>query len=476
MELNITGPFYDLPHRDLNHQKCINMYPTTGDPVGRTQVALVPTPGLKELVDVGGNETRALVIFGSQLFTVVDDGFYEITVNVAAQTATSTLRGTLTSISGRISWDVNATQIILVDGVRGYIYTPSTEVFAEITDVDLQPPKTVVFVDSYFIYNKTNSSRMLSSAQNDGTTWAAVDIATAEGKPDLLVGLALDKNELWVFGEHTIEIWFDAANPTGFPFSKRGSAFIDQGCAAAFSIVNFDNTLIWLDERGYVSRSNGYGIQVISNEAIGSEIQRYDVIDDAFAFTYFNRGHLNYVITFPTEDITWVFDALTQQWYQWSHFSEDDKHERHLANCHAYFERLNIVGSFKSGKLYVLSSDYFDDDGDAIIRVRTTPFLHAENIFIGIDTFDIHMTSGKALVTGQGSDPQIMLRYSHDGGFTWSNELWRSVGKIGEYGTQVRWNRLGTGREWIFELTFSEPCDFSIMDASILIAGERGDV
>ena len=72
----------------------------------------------------------------------------------------------------------------------------------------------------------------------------------------------------------------------------------------------------------------------------------------------------------------------------------------------------------------------------------------------------------------QGTDPQIMLRWSDDGGHTWSNEHWVSAGKIGEYHRRAIWRRLGMTtklRDRLYEISGTDPCEISIMGAEIFI-------
>jgi hypothetical protein len=64
---------------------------------------------------------------------------------------------------------------------------------------------------------------------------------------------------------------------------------------------------------------------------------------------------------------------------------------------------------------------------------------------------------GVGLATGQGADPQAMLRWSNDGGATWSNENWRSIGKGGEYRARAIWRSLGRARDRVYELTVTDP-------------------
>ena len=66
--------------------------------------------------------------------------------------------------------------------------------------------------------------------------------------------------------------------------------------------------------------------------------------------------------------------------------------------------------------------------------------------------------------------PQVMLRWSDDGGHTWSNEHWASMGKRGEYGTRVIWRRLGMTdklRDRVYEVSGTDPIKIAIMGAEL---------
>lgn len=471
MKLPIAGPAYESASQDINYQRCINWFPINSGPEGRGGIALLPTPGLKQIVSAAATgEVRAIIVFDDSIYAVVGATMYKVTFNEDAVTATVASQGTLSSDNGPVHWARNNTQIILVDGtVNGYIHTVSTDTFAEITDVDFIGGDDVVFMDSFFIVIQPNSAVLHSSKSSDGTLWDSIDVVTAEAAADNLVGLAVDKRELWAFGEQSVEVYFDAANATGFPFTRRDTALIDYGCASTDSIVNVDNALIFLDSRGFVVQAgvNSYQPDMISSEAISREIRSYSVTDDAKAYQYSDRGHLFYVLTFPTEKKTWVFDLSIRQWHERASFTQDDEFTRERINVHARFKSFDLVGDFENGNLYVMSDKYFDDDGDPIHRLRTTSFQQMEFNFVGVDSLEIHMESGKADQTGAGSDPQMMMRYSHDGGYTWSHQMARSIGKVGEYGKRIRWNRLGSGREWIFEFRITDDIAVALIDASV---------
>ena len=472
MQLPIVGPSYKHASQDINWQRCINMFLTSSGPDGRGKTALLPTPGLSSIVSSGGSEVRAIMAHGDNLYAVIDNTCYTLTFDTDAISGTLSSIGTLSTSSGPISWDINPTQIMIVDGsTNGYIITVATDTFAAISDADFTGGVTVVFFDSYFIYNTPDASTMYATALNDGSDITATDFGTAEGKPDKLVGLAVDKRELWAFGEKTVEIWYDAANSTGFPFSRREGAYVDLGCSAAHSIVNIDNTLVWLDHRRYVVQAQGYNPVVLSDEAVSKEFQTYKTVNDAIAYEYVDRGHLFYIITFPTEKKTWAYDLLTGSWHERAYFDQNDNFTRQRQNCHLKYKSFDLVGDYTNGNIYHMSSDYYDDNGDPIHRLRTTSHQNMEFAKISVSEVALHMESGKGLVTGTGNDPQVMLRYSNDGGYTWSHELPRSIGKLGEYDKQIRWNRLGMAREWLFEFRISDPIKFSIIDASVRISG-----
>ena len=70
-------------------------------------------------------------------------------------------------------------------------------------------------------------------------------------------------------------------------------------------------------------------------------------------------------------------------------------------------------------------------------------------------------------------DPQVMLRWSDDGGHTWSNEHWRSMGKTGTYGTRVIWRRLGMTlklRDRVYEVSATDPVKIAIMGAELNVS------
>lgn len=478
MKLNVTGSAYKHPAIEVNNQRCVNMFPMTPGPEGRGKSPLVHTSGLELLIDLGADEIRSLKTVDGFLYAVMGAEVYKITVDVAGRSATSALLGTLTTTTGPVSVAANPTQIVWVDGTdQGYIYTPGAGTFVVIPDGDFPAASQVVFIDGYFMVNEVGTGIHHVSALNDGTSWDPADVATAESGTDDINGLGVTKGEVWIFGESTTEIWYNAANVSGSPFSPRDGLEMQIGCGSPSSIVLLNDLLIWLDNRGFIvqsevspfirSNNSGYDLKIISDEAITAEILSYSDRSDAVGMSYNDRGHLMYQITFPTAAKTWVFDYTTKSWHERAYFNgATGQLEQHLGQFYAQFDTLHLMAGAKNGKVYISDNTVYTDDGETIRRIRTTAPVVDDNTFgeLGIDSLELKV----GIDDSTAVDPQITLRYSHNGGHTWSDYLSRDLGASGDYDNRITWNRLGTGHEWVFEFAISEDMPIAIIDAVIL--------
>jgi hypothetical protein len=150
--------------------------------------------------------------------------------------------------------------------------------FNQIVDENFLGATVVTYIDTYFIYLEPNSQRVYSIDTFDTNgnyiyplVFDATNVASAEGSPDNLVSIINDHNELWLFGTNSVEVWYDAGNPS-FPFARIQGAFNELGCAAAFSVAKMENGLFWLGAdargKGIVYQANGYRGQRISTHAI----------------------------------------------------------------------------------------------------------------------------------------------------------------------------------------------------------------
>jgi hypothetical protein len=126
-----------------------------------------------------------------------------------------------------------------------------------------------------------------------------------------------------------------------------------------------------------------------------------------------------------------------------------------------------VVGDYENGKLYALDPEVYTDDGTPIIRLRSAPHLSSGLKQVRHNSFQLDLETGVGLTTGQGSDPKAVLRWSDDGGHTWSNEQHASIGAIGGYKTRALWRRLGQSRDRIYEVSISDPVKVVMIGAEL---------
>jgi hypothetical protein len=195
-------------------------------------------------------------------------------------------------------------------------------------------------------------------------------------------------------------------------------------------------------------------------------IRGYSTIADAFALCFQIDGHAFYVLVFPTADATWLYDASTQQWFEWSWRNPSDNTDhRHRANCYVFFNEKHLVGDWETGKIYSLEMEVYTDNGDPIRRKRITQTLSEDGARLFFEELQIDMETGVGLASGQGSDPMVMLRYSNDNGHSWSNTKQKSIGQQGDYDARVKFGPTGSARNRVWELTMTDPVKFAVFGA-----------
>ena len=92
------------------------------------------------------------------------------------------------------------------------------------------------------------------------------------------------------------------------------------------------------------------------------------------------------------------------------------------------------------------------------------------NSYDGPDFAGADIVVAPAIPFLPGYDPQAMLRWSDDGGHTWSSEHWASMGKLGEYEYRTFWRRLGSSRDRVYEVSGTDPVKIAIMGAELVLS------
>jgi len=385
------------------------------------------------------------------------------TVRGAGVTTNTIITALGTGTGGAGTYTINNSQTFSSGTLYGLNYTiiPSTDgAFTGANVVDI--------VDNYFVYNRPSTQQWAASGLLSPIT-AALSFASKDGAPDNLVSLIVDHREVYLLGENSSEVWVDTGS-VPFAFQRIPGTSTQHGIAAVFSMARVGNSFAYVSRniRGQaeIVMMNGYVPSRISTHAVENTLTG-QTISDAVAWTYQLEGHEVYVVSFPTIDITWAYDATTTMWHKWLYNDNNNVYHRCRGNCAALFQGNVLVGDYANGIIYKLDRNNYTDNGQPIKRLRRAPHIVTDLQRQYFDELQIQFQPGVGLSTGQGNDPQAMLRWSDDGGSTWSSEHWTTIGLTGSYKNRAIWRRLGQTRDRVFEVTVTDPIKAVIISANL---------
>jgi hypothetical protein len=449
----------------LSAQRCVNLFPEKAPADARSSVILYGTPGLVSFGTVGNGPIRLLHEMASSLYVVSRDQLYRV-----SSSGVGTLLGTL---AGAPMTDYplqaadNGSQLVVVNTGTGRasVYDADTATLSAINDSDFPRASSVSYVDGYHVFTRPDTGQWFISDLLEASSFDALDFASAETYPDNLVRIFVDHREIWLMGAKSTEIWTNTG-AASFPFQRISGTVIERGCAASGSVAKLDNSIVWLADDGIIYKANGYQPARISTHAIEHALEGYATLSDAQAFSYSQEGHSFYVLSFPTQNVTWAYDASTGMWHEReSRDAEARSLGRWRVGSYAQAYNLHIVGDYASNKLYQLDLDTATEAGVAIRRMAVSPVIQAAGERMTMSRLEIEADCGVGLTSGQGVDPQLMLEWSDDGGRSWSNEHWSDLGRMGQYLRRCRWNRLGQFRERYLRVTCTDPVPIHILGA-----------
>lgn len=432
-------------------QRSINLFPRKVEREGeKTRWRLVSSPGLAAFATLDHSPIRGRYVFEGRLFVVAGAYLLEVYAN-----GTSREWGSIGSVRGRVYMAELLGVIVIGDGTGFYAFTVATGTLAVITDAPVGA--VCISFNQRILYHERDSGRVYFSELSNATDVPGANFFTAENKPDDLVTMQATEDQVWLFGTDSTEVFYDTGDPDG-PFQRIGGSGVFNGCSAAETVARSDNTLLWIgnneDGGSLVFRNSGFNHIIVSTKAVERFLK---TATNLSAHSYQEDGHTFYVVS--GDQGTWALDLLTNEWAEraWLNLATGQL-ERVRAELHAYVYGKHIVTDYTLGKLYEQSTAYYSDAGNPLVRRRVFRGPYAEGAPVICDELFIDMETGVGLDgTGQGTDPVCMLRYSDDGGADWSNEIHRSIGKIGERQKQVRFHGLGLSRNRVFELSISDP-------------------
>lgn len=467
---NFIGGSYPSQSPTAALERTINLYPEVIEtPGGKNRGVLYPTPGYASFATASGaTPVRALWSQNDRCFAVIGSTLYELS-SAGVLTSRGTVAITSTEPAYITSNGDGGGQLFVTSGDKGYSYDLGTNT---LTEERASASTMCAMLDGFIIVLDSATSTMFLSDLNDATTFDPLQLEQRTQAPDRWVSLAVAGSDVWLLGEETSEAWYNAG-AAPFPFQPHANGLVPYGCAAPHSARVAGDSVLWLSKtkhgQGQVVMSSGLSVRVVSTHALSWQFSQYADITDAVAEVYEDQGHTFYVLTFPSADATWVYDLSTGMWHErgtWEDGATAFAASRTLYHCFAFGRHL--VGDRLSGTIYEASvTTHTDVDGLQIRRVRTCPVLSSEHARLFYASFDLDLEVGLGLLSGQGSDPEVILEFSDDNGKTWTFAPNKSAGGLGAYSTQVRWHRLGSSRNRVFRVSMTDPIPWRIVDAYV---------
>lgn len=460
MELQLFGLGLQGKSPKVTSNHLQNCYYEFSAEVDRTRISVHGTPGLEDWIDQGDTPWRGIYApVGNNLMYGVHRGtFYEIN-----NAGTVVSRGTLNTTENKVDITDNGTEITTVDGTDGWIYNVDTQVFTQISDGDFPTANTCDFESGRILVDKNATGQFHGSELYNASAWDPLDFATAESQPDNLNRVVNNNGNVILGGTDTFE-HFGNIGGGGYPYARIGGTVGEFGLAARWSMTRFMGTYAFLakNREGQVTPAilTGYRMQTISNPEFDHIINQYGSLGGTTAYAYMLGGHPMLQMNFLAASKSWLYDGTTGYWTELKSGTS-----RHRGEMSVDYINNTIVADYSNGKLYKLKPDVYTDSGDTIIRKLRGRHIFNEHKKIRIPRLEVTGETGVGLVSGQGVDPQLILRLSKDGGRSLGTEHWADWGKIGEYNRRAIFKNLGSGRDIVPELTYPEPTKFVLTGA-----------
>ncbi len=536
MQIPFVGATYNGRSPRIDSSRCINFYPElSSSQDSATPVALIGTPGVVQRAYLGTSPIRGMYSFGGYLFVVSGNNLYRLDTSYR-----STIVGTLATVSGPLSFADNGiaanglggNELAIVDGTTLYIYNIYDNKFSPVLNSYVPDnPITITYMDGYFIVSNS-TMRFDVSELYDGYTFNGLAFSSVVGVPDNIQTIVNSHQLLFIIKQYSTEIFYNngLATSQGCPFSRSPNAVLDYGTISRFSVVRGNNSIFFLATQrlnndigsfiGIMEMDQG-GAKLISPSSINYKLSQLTNLSDAIGYCYANEGHLFYVLTFPTDNLTLVYDVQSQMFHEWSTYTNGAytqfdssgrisganhsvplTENRHLSNCYSNFNNKHVVGDYRVGNIYELSSDYYNDAGEPIISIRISESLldkdEKNNLFITkilIDMDDPGANNGETVSNNQFvyladgtwyanstaptstnygttvnvSPTQVFLSWSKDA-YTWSAEYPSTLFVYGDYSHRAIWRRLGYSRDKIFKLRISNSVKKVVLGAMVTVS------
>jgi hypothetical protein len=297
-----------------------------------------------------------------------------------------------------------------------------------------------------------------------GTTLPSLNFATAENSPDNLLDCLYYGDTLLLFGAETVEQWPSTGDATA-PFQPLVGRAYTVGIKNTGACTLFNKSYAWVTNRNQICL--GDQTNVISDagveEVLGqlSTIRLWNFFIEGTEFLAVDGG------ASPYTSSTWVYSAKSQQWSQF----KSDGQNNWLACCYAS----GVFGDRTTNRWLGLPSPSNGDTAFKEIGSTMTRSFRAGVSMTGeiaiVNNILLRCNPGRTpyINPTQYYNPTVSLKFSKDGGTTFSSAYVKSLGLNGEYRKLVNWRGLGRFRYpgLLVEITVTDPVPFRVSGLKI---------
>jgi hypothetical protein len=228
-------------------------------------------------------------------------------------------------------------------------------------------------------------------------------------------------------GANTIEVW-GGSNVTGYPFSYVSTIFrgIPGPQAIAGNEDGWGKGIFFVGDDNKVSTLTTYTPTPISIPDIDQLIEKEPDKTKIIVGVYVSRGHGFVVVQGPSW--CWEYDTTLKSWHE---------RQSYLQSYWRGYAPINAFGNWLCGD--TLSPSLLKIDGslrkeiaDPLrMRIETGP-LGAFPKPVRINSIELYMTKGASTALGHDPDETnatVGISMSRNGGQSWSNQRWVSIGR-----------------------------------------------
>lgn len=398
--VNLLGGFYQDDNLPWSAQDAVNWIPRPAEQAGTiSSIKLVGAPGLSYRAEIDDAPIRigGMRNVEGRLFVVAGTTLYEVSTDYVA-----TVRGTIPGV-GPVSMEHNqqefGNELSVANGDSAYVWNTFTNTFTQVTDDAFTGSSQTTYLNRRLIHLDPFGRFLYPSDIDDALSYDALDRTDSEASPDKFVGQGINQFELVGLSQRTMEFYSDTG-ATEQPFRSKKIA-IQTGCASRTSIVQLDNSLMWLGHDGVFYRLNGYAAVPISTGPINKAIQGLNW-SQCFGFVWEDRHHKVAYWTFP-DGQTWGYDAWTGLWHRRESFGLN----RWRLNMAVNWNGKWIGGDFQRGRLYELDWDTYHEAGRPLVAMRTAPPIYNNGNDIVCPLLELAFDTGRG--GSVGSLPPIAL-------------------------------------------------------------------